>query len=94
MLRKDLLSAIKEKVSANGVSLTKEQLGVVFDTVLTTIGEEVLKGETVSTPIGNFKLTESASRAGHNPKTGEAITIAARSRVAFKASKAFTVVED
>ena len=37
--------------------------------------------------VGNFKVKDTPERTGRNPRTGEAITIAAGKKVSFKVSK-------
>lgn len=93
MLRKEVLTKVSEKLEQNEslAKLTKDELGEVFNSVFQVVGEAVLAGESVTTPLGVFKLTTSAARKGRNPKTGEEIDIPARKRVAFSASKNFNV---
>ena len=38
--------------------------------------------------LGTFEVRERAARTGHNPRTGEAVEIAAKRIPAFKAAKA------
>lgn len=45
-------------------------------------------GEVALIGFGTFSVGERAERQGRNPKTGEAITIAASKAVKFKAGKA------
>lgn len=48
------------------------------------ISEELAKGGEVVIPgFGSFKRSERAERSGRNPKTGEAMTIAASTTVKF-----------
>lgn len=92
MLRDRILANIQESLEEKGVKINKTQLQTVFLTVFEEVGKAVLDGAKITTPIGNFKLTESKERAGHNPRTGEKITIAARKRVTLSTSKNFNVL--
>jgi DNA-binding protein HU-beta len=70
--------------------LTKVAAAKAVDAVLATITETVAKGDTVSViGFGSFEARKRAARNGKNPKTGEAIKIAATTVPAFKAGKAF-----
>jgi len=40
-------------------------------------------------PLGKFKIMTRQARPGHNPRTGEKITIAASQTIKFSASKQF-----
>lgn len=58
------------------------------DMVIGCIAKALAKGEDVKLAgLGIFKVRETKSRTGRNPKTGEAIEIAAKKKVVFKASK-------
>ncbi|MGQ2385131.1 HU family DNA-binding protein [Acinetobacter ursingii] len=46
-------------------------------------------GEVALVGFGTFKVSDRAARTGRNPKTGEAITIAAAKAPVFKAGKPF-----
>lgn len=53
-----------------------------FDTIKGTLA----KGEDVKlSGFGNFLVKEKGARPGRNPKTGEAVTISARTVVTFRA---------
>jgi DNA-binding protein HU-beta len=53
------------------------------------ITEELKSGEKVAIPsLGTFEVRERAARTGKNPRTGEAVEIAAKKLPAFKAAKA------
>lgn len=56
-----------------------------FESVVTTT---LAKGEdVVLVGFGTFKVTDRAARTGRNPKTGEALQIAAAKIPSFKAGK-------
>ena len=70
---------------------TKKDAEQVIETVLSQITEALAKGEKVDLRgFGSFRASERKERLGRNPKTGEAITIAARTVAAFKPSKELT----
>lgn len=60
----------------------------IFDPVHGVIADELDAGGKVAIGgFGTFEARERAARAGRNPRTGEAITIAAKRYPAFKAAK-------
>jgi DNA-binding protein HU-beta len=68
--------------------LTKKQAGEVFDAIFEHIGKNLATGERVQIAgFGTFTVSERAARQGRNPKTKEAITIAASKNVRFKVGK-------
>ena len=93
MQRNDVLNSVQEKLEAAGVVLTKKDLGLVFTSVFEAVGEAVLSGEEVNTPLGRFKPRHTDERKGRNPQTGEEVTVKARTRVTFSASRNFVHVE-
>lgn len=55
---------------------------------LAGIGAAVAKGEEVSLPgLGKFKVKDTVARTGRNPRTGEAMEIAAGKKVSFTPAK-------
>lgn len=69
-----------------------EQPQTVCESVLNAftqvVTEALADGETIQlVGFGNFEVRERAEREGRNPKTGEAIKIAACKTPAFKAGK-------
>ena len=84
-------SEMARKLAARS-GLTQAQsadvLEAVFSPVNGVIADELDAGGKVSIGgFGNFEARERAARAGRNPRTGEAITIAAKRYPAFKAAK-------
>ena len=66
----------------------KTQVAMTYDLVFELIGEALAGNDKVTIPnFGTFQITERPARAGRNPATGEAITIAASRSVRFKVSK-------
>ncbi len=56
--------------------------------MLASIAEALSKGEKVDLRgFGSFQVSEKGERQGRNPRTGEAMTIAARKAAVFKPSK-------
>lgn len=85
MNKAELVDAVAAKSE-----LTKAAAAKAVDAVLATITETVAKGDSVSViGFGTFESRKRAARNGKNPKTGEAIKIAATTVPAFKAGKAF-----
>ncbi|WBO21723.1 HU family DNA-binding protein [Sphingomonas abietis] len=69
--------------------LTKADAKKVVDAVFAAIADAAAKGEEVSlNGFGKFKVKDQPERAGRNPATGEAITIAASKKLGFTPAKA------
>src|SRR5688500_783166 len=67
---------------------TKKDIEQLVDAVLTSIAEALKKREQVDLRgFGSFQVKDKKARQGRNPKTGESLTIAARSVAVFKPSK-------
>lgn len=85
MTKKDIISNVKAVVP----SLTNKQCETVANVVLQSIANGLERGEEVQLlGFGTFKVSDVPERQGHNPRTGETITIAAHKVVKFKAAKA------
>ena len=68
---------------------TKVQAEQVVDKVLDTIVESLKKGEEVSIAgLGIFSVKTRAARTARNPRTGEAVQVAAMKVPKFRAAKA------
>lgn len=75
------------KAVAETTELTQKQVTQVLEALVATITATLVTGEEVRiTDLGTFTVADTAARTGRNPKTGEALEIAASKRVAFKAS--------
>lgn len=73
---------------ANTVELTKKQATEAFEAIFDNISDSLASGDKVQVPgFGSFQISERAERQGRNPKTGEAMTIAASKSVRFKPGK-------
>ena len=84
MTKTDLIAKVAEQTG-----LTKKDAEMAVSSVLGTITNELAKGEKVSlVGFGTFEVKERAARMGHNPKTGEAMEIAASKAPSFKCGKA------
>lgn len=77
---------IKQMATISG--LTQAQAGDALDALCTAVADELGAGGEVSLMgFGTFSAPQRAERQGRNPKTGEAVTIAAHRVVKFKAGK-------
>ena len=80
----ELISKIAEKAS-----ISKKDAAAALTALTATITEELKSGEKVAIPsLGTFEVRKRAARTGKNPRTGEAVEIAAKKLPAFKAAKA------
>ena len=70
-------------------SLSRADAATAVDAVVSAIADALQRGETVNiTDFGKFTTRHRAARQGRNPRTGEAVSIPARTVPAFKAGKA------
>jgi len=66
----------------------KTQVAMTYDLLFELMSEALAEDDKVTVPnFGTFQVTARPARAGRNPATGEAITIAASKSVRFKVSK-------
>lgn len=73
---------------ANAAGLSKTDAGKAVDSVIDAISGALAAGEEVRmTGFGTFSTASRAASTGRNPRTGEAIQIAASTRPKFKAGK-------
>jgi DNA-binding protein HU-beta len=85
MNKQELIDAVASQAGTSK-SAAEETINAVLD----TISKEVAGGSTVQLiGFGSFGSGERAARTGRNPKTGEALQIAAAKTVKFTAGKAF-----
>ena len=67
--------------------VSKKDAEKVLNAFVETMGEALANGAKISLKgFGTFEVRERGERVGHNPKTGETMTIAASKAPAFKAS--------
>ena len=83
MNKNDLVAAVADKSGLSKADTTKA-VDSVFDCIT-----EVLKsgGDVRLVGFGTFNVTKRAASMGRNPRTGEAIQIAASNQPKFKAGK-------
>jgi len=80
MNKSDLINQI-----ASATGLTKTKSGEIIDVVTESMKDALSKGEKVTlVGFGTFSSTKRKERKGRNPKTGEVITIPAKTVVKFK----------
>lgn len=84
MNKNDLICAVAEKAA-----LTKRDAEKAVTAVFASIEGALKEGDKVQlVGFGTFEIKERAARIGHNPKTGEAMEIAACKAPSFKAGTA------
>ena len=84
MTKSDLIAAVATKAGSSKKD-SEKYVGAVLD----AITEALANGESVQlVGFGTFEVKERAEKQGRNPKTGEAMTIAASKVPSFKAGKA------
>ena len=77
-----------QKIAENG-NMTKKDAEVALNAVVAAIADAVAAGEKVQVSgFGSFDVKARDARTGRNPKTGEAVGIAASKRVVFSAAQA------
>jgi len=85
MNKQELVDAV-----AAEANISKSAANETIDATLEAISQAVTAGETVQLiGFGSFSTGARAARTGRNPKTGEALQIAASKTVKFTAGKAF-----
>lgn len=83
MNKQEFIQAIADKSG-----LTQKDAKTALDATLSVISETLAKGDEVSLiGFGSFLVREKQSRIGHNPKTGEKLTIPAKKVPTFKVGK-------
>lgn len=84
MTKAELVASIAGKAG-----LTKKDADAALTAVIASISEALANGESVQlVGFGTFEVRERAARKGINPRTKEAIDIAATKVPAFKAGRA------
>jgi DNA-binding protein HU-beta len=85
MNKQELIDAV-----ANQAGIAKSAAAETIDAFLDAVTKAVVKGDPVQLiGFGSFSTGARAARTGRNPKTGEALQIAASTTVKFTAGKAF-----
>ncbi len=76
-----------QKIAENG-NMTKKDAEIALKAVIDAISEAVAAGDKVQiSGFGSFDVKARDARMGRNPKTGEAVEIAASKRVVFSAAQ-------
>ena len=84
MNRNELIASV-----AGSAGISNSDAASAIDSVLGTISNTLAAGEEVRlVGFGTFGVANRAASIGRNPRTGEAIQIAAATRPKFKAGKA------
>lgn len=83
MNKTELINAV-----AASANLSKKDAEAAVNAFTSVVADTLKKGEKLQLiGFGTFEVRERGARAGRNPKTGEAITIAASKVPAFVAGK-------
>ena len=84
MNKSELIEAIAQEADISKAAAAK-----ALDGMMNAVTGALKKGDTVTfVGFGTFYVGERAARQGHNPKTGEPLTIAAAKTPKFRAGKA------
>ena len=84
MKKQELVAVIAKEAGISKVAAAK-----ALNATTDAIGDAIAKGESVQLlGFGTFGAKKRAARTGKNPRTGEAIKIAASTVASFKAGKA------
>ena len=78
------------EIAAKEADISKAAAGKALDATIAAVVKAVSKGDTVTlVGFGTFKSSKRAARMDKNPKTGEAIKIAATTVPKFSAGTGF-----
>lgn len=89
MTKADLAEVVHQRIGGFSKRQAAELVNLVFETMKETLG----RGEEVKiSGYGNFSPRDKHERRGRNPRTGEAMPIAERRVLTFKASKVLRAV--
>ena len=78
------------EIVATAADISKAAAAKTLDAVIASVVKAVSKGDTVTlVGFGTFKSSKRAARTGKNPRTGEALKIAASTVPKFTAGSAF-----
>lgn len=84
MTKPEMVNRIAQKTG-----MTQKQAAAALAAITTTITDILKNGDKIAiSNLGTFSLKERAARKGKNPRTGEAIEIAAKKVPGFKPAKA------
>jgi DNA-binding protein HU-beta len=83
MNKSDLINKVAEKSG-----LTKTKTAEVIDALVETMQSALASGEKITlVGFGSFDVSKRDAREGRNPKSGEKITIPAKTVVRFRSGK-------
>lgn len=92
MTKEQLVTRAREIYMKNGKgkNLSNTDMDAAYNAISQAILEALAANETVSFScnVGSFRVEDKPERQGRNPRTGEAITIAAKKAVKFRPGKA------
>ncbi|MBI3525047.1 MAG: HU family DNA-binding protein [Betaproteobacteria bacterium] len=78
------------EIAAKEADISKAAAGKVLDAIIGAVVKTVAKGGTVALiGFGTFKSSKRAARTGKNPRTGEALKIAATTVPKFSSGAGF-----
>ena len=87
MREKTLTRADLSEAVYQSVGLSRTESAELVETVLDTICDKIVQGESVKlSSFGTFLVRDKRERIGRNPKTGEEVPITPRRVMVFKAS--------
>ena len=82
MNKSDLIRAMAADIDS------EKDAEIALNSLLKTLSDTLKAGQSVSLPgLGTFKVSQRPARTGRNPRTGEAINIAATAVCKFTAGK-------
>ena len=78
------------EIAAKAADISKAAAGKTLEAIVAAVVKTVSKGDTVTLiGFGTFKSSKRAARTGKNPRTGEALKIAATTVPKFSAGAGF-----
>lgn len=84
MLKSELLDVLQKRL----LTINENDVELALNCILELMSETLENGGSIEIRhFGSFSTRTIAARAARNPKTGDTVEIAARSRVHFKPSK-------
>lgn len=81
MTKQELIDLVAKEAGLETKAVAKKAVEATFEAIAGTLKKE---GRFLVPSFGTFSVRERAAREGKNPKTGEAIKIAASKTVGFK----------
>ena len=84
--KKEFIALLQENLGEQFSKTQTEGIYEAFIGVIETALEEE-DAEITLHPLGTFKVKTSAARMGHNPATGEKLSLPSKKNLKFKASK-------